>query len=119
MPFAGLRVLSLESRRNRDMHGLIVGEGGLPFVAPSVREEAVDATEAVLRFVDDLECGKFDMLIAMAGAGMKALRDTCAALTPQTPIGCPGRHHDRFARSHSGQRAPLLAVPVNGTEHAA
>ena len=43
MSFEGLRVLSLESWRAHDMQTLILREGGVPFVAPSVREEAVDS----------------------------------------------------------------------------
>jgi len=40
MPFGGLRVLSLESRRAKEMEALIRREGGEPFVAPSVEERA-------------------------------------------------------------------------------
>jgi len=37
MPFDGLRVLSLESRRAVEIERLIRNQGGVPFVAPSVR----------------------------------------------------------------------------------
>jgi uroporphyrinogen-III synthase len=36
--FAGLRVLSLESRRASEMAKLIANHGGEPVVAPSMRE---------------------------------------------------------------------------------
>src|SRR5262245_9623821 len=82
MPFAGLRVVSLESRRAADMHTLILREGGEPFVAPSVKEEGVDGSEAALHFVDQLERGEFDMVICMTGVGLAVLRDTCLAVMP-------------------------------------
>lgn len=82
MSFAGLRVISLESRRATDMHTLILRENGVPFVAPSVKEEAVDGTGTALRFVEQMEAGAFDMVICMTGVGLTVLRDTCAAIMP-------------------------------------
>ena len=64
------------------METLILREGGVPFVAPSVREEALDAKDTALRFVEELEAGEFDMVICMTGIGLTLLRDTCAALMP-------------------------------------
>ena len=86
MPFAGLRVLSLESRRAKEMEALIRREGGLPFVAPSVQERALDdprdsRSEAIL-FLERLEAGEFDMVICMTGAGIAFLRDQVAAHSP-------------------------------------
>ena len=80
MPFAGLNVLSLESRRAADMHTLIARETGVPFVAPSVKEEAVDGSDVALRFIEQLENGEFDMVICMTGVGLAVLRDTCTAV---------------------------------------
>jgi len=79
MPFAGLRVLSLESRRAKEMEALIRREGGDPFVAPSVQERAVDDTGEAIRFVEKLETGEFDLVICMTGAGLSFLRDLVAA----------------------------------------
>jgi uroporphyrinogen-III synthase len=83
MPFGGLRVLSLESRRATDMETLILREGGLPFVAPSVKEEASDSSSAIaLRFIEQLEAGEFDMLICMTAVGLSVLKDACATILP-------------------------------------
>ncbi len=82
MPFAGLRVVSLESRRATDMETLILREGGVPFVAPSVKEEALDGGAAGLQFVEQLERCEFDMVICMTGVGLSVLRDACAAVMP-------------------------------------
>ena len=82
MSLAGLRVLSLESRRAKEMEALIVREGGDPFVAPSVKERAVDDEGAAIRFVEQLEAGQFDMVICMTAVGLTMLRDTAATQMP-------------------------------------
>ena len=69
MPFAGLRVLSLESRRAKEMEALIRREGGDPFIAPSVQERALDDHGEAIRFVERLEAGEFDLVVIMTGTG--------------------------------------------------
>jgi len=87
MPFAGLRVLSLESRRAKEMETLIRREGGDPFVAPSVQERALDDSGAALRFIERLEAGEFDMVICMTGAGLAFLRDLVVPHTSVARLG--------------------------------
>jgi uroporphyrinogen-III synthase len=82
MAFEGLRVLSLESRRAKEMETLIVREGGAPFVAPSVKERAVDDDEAAFHFVEQLEAGAFDMVICTTAVGLNLLKDTVAKQMP-------------------------------------
>lgn len=78
MPFAGLRVLSLESRRAKEMEALIRREGGDPFVAPSVQERALEDDSEPIRFIERIESGEFEMLICMTGAGLAFWRDQVA-----------------------------------------
>ncbi len=75
MPFAGLRVLSLESRRAREMEALIRKAGGDPFVAASVHERAHDDPAEALHFVERLESGEFDLMICMTGSGLTFWRE--------------------------------------------
>jgi len=82
MSFAGLRVLSLESRRAQEIEALIRREEGIPFVAPSVKERAIEDHSEVLQFVERLEAGEFDLLICMTGAGLSFLRQTVEAHMP-------------------------------------
>jgi uroporphyrinogen-III synthase len=82
MPFAGLRVLSLESRRTKDMESLILRQGGVPFVAPSVKERAAEDDSAALQFVEQLEAGAFDMVVCMTGVGIAFLRDLATTKMP-------------------------------------
>lgn len=87
MPFTGLRVLSLESRRAKEMEALIRKEGGDPFVAPSVQERALEDTGSALRFVERLEAGEFDMVVCMTAAGLVFLRDQIAKHSPAERLG--------------------------------
>lgn len=87
MAFDGLRVLSLESRRANEIETLIRRYNGDPFVAPSVKEQALsDSTEA-MRFVERLEAGEFDMLVCMTGSGMAFLRDAVSASVSPERLG--------------------------------
>ena len=73
MPFDGLRVLALESRRASEIETLIRLQGGVPLVAPSMREVPLEQNSAALEFAEDLFQGKFDMLILLTGVGTRLL----------------------------------------------
>jgi uroporphyrinogen-III synthase len=79
MSFGGLKVLSLESRRAKEMETLIRREGGEPFVAPSVEERALEDHREALEFVHRLHAGDFDLVVCMTGAGLAFLRDLATA----------------------------------------
>jgi uroporphyrinogen-III synthase len=73
MPFDGLRVLSLESRRAAEIEKLIRGQGGEPFVAPSMRESPLDENPRAFAFAEGLFRGEFDMVIFLTGVGARLL----------------------------------------------
>ncbi len=73
--FNGLRVLSLESRRAREIGLIITSYGGNPFVAPSMREVPLESNGAALAFIEDLIAGEFDVIILLTGAGTRVLLD--------------------------------------------
>jgi len=87
MPFEGLRVLSLESRRAKEMEALIRREGGDPFIAPSVQERALDDHGEAIRFVERLEAGEFDLVVIMTGTGLAFLRDQVVAHSSPDRLG--------------------------------
>jgi uroporphyrinogen-III synthase len=87
MSFAGLRVLSLESRRAKEIEALIRRSDGDAFVAPSVQERAVEEHGEAIRFVERLEAGEFDLVVCMTGAGLSFLRDVIAAHMPVERLG--------------------------------
>lgn len=121
MPFAGLRVLSLESRRAKEMEALIRREGGDPFVAPSVQERALDDSSDAIRFVERMEAGEFDMLICMTGVGLAFWRDQVAKEAPPERLGAALRRLTIVSRGPKplpilrelGARADILVPEPN------
>ena len=73
MPFDGLRVVSLESRRAAEIAELIRRQGGEPFVAPSMRETPIENNQEAFAFAERLFRGEFDMVIFLTGGGARAL----------------------------------------------
>src|SRR5215470_16353442 len=98
MPFAGLRVLSLESRRAKEMGALILREGGEPFVAPSVQERPLENDSDAIRFLEQLESGEFDMVICTTGTGLSYLRDQVVAHSSVERLGAALRQVTIVAR---------------------
>ena len=78
MPFAGLRVVSLESRRSTEIEQLIRNQHGTPFVAPSMREVPDSENAHLFEFAERLFRGDFDMGIFMTGVGTRALHKIIA-----------------------------------------
>ena len=82
MPFAGLRVLSLESRRAPEMAQLIRKQGGEPFEAPSMREVPLEQNGSAFDFAERLFAGEFDMVILLTGVGTRQLNRLLATRYP-------------------------------------
>ena len=113
MSFGGLRVLSLESRRAKEMEGMILRLGGNALVAPSVQERALDDHGEALRFVERLEADEFDLLICMTGAGLTFLRDVVVTHIPLERLAAALRHTAIISRGP--KPVPLLRslnVPI-------
>jgi uroporphyrinogen-III synthase len=73
--FDGLRVLSLEARRAKEVAKLIRTYGGDPFVVPAMREVPLESNRQALEFSDRLIQGDFDLVIFFTGVGVRALLD--------------------------------------------
>jgi uroporphyrinogen-III synthase len=71
--FNGLRVLSFESRRGKEIAVLISNNGGVPMVAPSTREVPSPPSEDELQLIHGLLKQEFDAIIFMTGVGARAL----------------------------------------------
>jgi uroporphyrinogen-III synthase len=83
--FDGLRVLSLESRRAREVEKLICTYNGQPMVVPAMRELSLDSNQACLDFGEALLGGGFDLVIFMTGVGVRAM------------LNILGQRHDQAA----------------------
>jgi len=71
--FKGLTVVSFESRRAKEIEKLIKYHGGVPLVAPSMREVPLsEATEAI-GFAERLIKGGVDIVLLLTGVGTRAL----------------------------------------------
>ena len=83
MPFDGLRVLSLESRRSAEIERLIRGQRGEPFVAPSMREVPLADNPHAFEFAEKLFRGDFEMMILLTGVGTRLLNDVLSTRFPK------------------------------------
>jgi uroporphyrinogen-III synthase len=84
MPFDGLRVLSLESRRAAEIERLIRTQGGVPVVAPSMREVPLTDNPQAFDFAAKLLGGEVEMVIFLTGVGTRLLNQ---ALETRYPAG--------------------------------
>ncbi len=84
MSFAGAKVLSLESRRAKEIAHLIRNQEGDPFVVPSMREAPLERNEAAFDFAERLLAGGFDMVVLLTGVGTRLLDQV---LTTRYPAG--------------------------------
>jgi uroporphyrinogen-III synthase len=80
--FGKLRVLSLESRRSREMGLLIANHGGQAIVVASTREVPSGPNPEESAFAQGLAQGEFQVVIFMTGVGTRALAQ---AIEPSCP----------------------------------
>jgi len=73
--FAGLRVLSFESRRAVETARMIEKFGGQAFVSPSMREVPIERSAEVVRFAKELITGQVDVVVFMTGVGVRHLME--------------------------------------------
>jgi uroporphyrinogen-III synthase len=111
--FAGLRVLSLESRRAAEMAKLIAVNGGVATVAPSMREVPLASNTEALDFARQLAERKFDMIIFLTGVGTRALARVVETIYPVEEFAAALRKITVVARGPKPVAAlKELAVPV-------
>lgn len=110
----GLKVVSFESRRAKEMAELIRRYGGEPIVAPSMREVPLSENRAAIEFLPEIEAGKFDMLILMTGVGTRTLNQALLTQYPQERILAALRKTQLVARGPK----PVVALKELGLEPA-
>lgn len=84
--FGGPVVASFESRRAKEMATLISNYGGIPLVAPSMREIPLEENPAAFAFAEQLSAKKVDAVIFMTGVGTETLVEVLEARYPQEKI---------------------------------
>ena len=83
--FDGLRVLALESRHADELAKLICAYGGQATVVPALRELSRGRDHA-LAFASDLIAGRFDMVIFLTGAGLRAMVSAAEPVYPREQL---------------------------------
>ncbi|MDQ2844336.1 MAG: uroporphyrinogen-III synthase [Acidobacteriota bacterium] len=73
--FDGLRVLSLESRRAREVEKLIQTYGGDPLVVPVMREIPLSSNSVCIEFGRRLLAGEFDLIVFLTGVGVSKMME--------------------------------------------
>lgn len=82
--FAGLRVLTFESRMAEEMGQLIRRYGGEPIVVPALRELPLDDNTEVFEFGRALMEGGFDVVILLTGVGTRRMAQVLETRFPKT-----------------------------------
>lgn len=82
----GLRIVSFESRRSRDLAELVRKHGGEPIRAPLLQEVPLSQQTAALDFGDVLMGGGCDVLILLTGVGTTMLVDVLATKWPRDNV---------------------------------
>ncbi len=86
MKLANLNVVSFESRHAETIGSLVRVQGGLPFLAPSMKEVPLENNPEVFLFGEKIFAGKIDILILLTGVGTKALLSILEMRYPREKI---------------------------------
>ncbi len=81
--FNGLRVVAFESRHAEGLEKLISYYGGVPQVAPSMREVPLSEATEALFFAEKLLEGNFDIVILLTGVGTRTLAEVVSTRYPR------------------------------------
>ncbi|MBI4497390.1 MAG: uroporphyrinogen-III synthase [Chloroflexi bacterium] len=76
----GKTIAILEARRSQELASLIERHGGVPYVAPTLREALLENEAEVAGFIDRVIQGPVDLAIFLTGVGTQRLLDRAEAL---------------------------------------
>jgi uroporphyrinogen decarboxylase len=120
--FNGLRVASFESRMRAEMTRLIENLGGIPFVAPSVREVPLGEQRDVARFWERASQAQIDVLVLMTGVGTRTLIQSLEKYVPTEQVMAALQKITLVARGPKPAKAlaevgltPTIRVPEPNT----
>jgi uroporphyrinogen-III synthase len=114
--FDGLRVLSLESRRAREVEKLIRTYNGDPLVVPAMREIPLSSNTACIEFGKRLLAGEFDVVLFLTGVGVTKMIETISTAYDRSQIIDQLRKRDIIARGLKPSSALReLQIPVTAT----
>jgi len=79
----GLKIVSFESRRAKELAELLRRHGADPIIAPSMREVPLSQNSAAFDFLRQLEEEKVDIVIFLTGVGTRTLVEAVASEYPR------------------------------------
>ncbi len=120
--FEGLAVAAFESRMAKEMEDLIIRHGGVPKVAPSMREVPLSENKPAFQFFESLQQGNVDVIIFMTGVGTRILFDALESHYAPSRIQKALKHAVLVARGPKSVKAltekkmrPSVVVPEPNT----
>lgn len=119
-----IHIISFESRRAKEIDALIQKEGGIAFVAPSLREIPLEGNDQVFEFGRALFSGEIKILILLTGVGTRFLVDILKTKHPLEEIRSALKSVILVARGPKPiaalaqiQLKPNISVPEPNTWH--
>lgn len=103
--FNGLTVAAFESRMAKEMEDLIRRYGGVPKVAPSMREVPLTENKEAFAFFDRLLRDEFDVIVFLTGVGARALFQSLETKYPKSLITKAFKRCKLVARSSKSSKA--------------
>jgi uroporphyrinogen-III synthase len=82
-PFAGIQVAAFETRMAGPMADLIKKHGGVPLLAPAMREIPLGENPEVMAFAERLIAGDFDVVLFETGVGIRYLSQAIETRIPR------------------------------------
>lgn len=79
----GRTVAVFESRRAPEMARLVERYGGVPMVAPTMKEVPLEAGPHIVAFADALRAGEIGVLLLLTGVGTRALVTALGSVMPK------------------------------------
>src|SRR5438046_180505 len=117
-----LRVIAFESRRAAEMATLVRRHGGMPFIAPAMREIPLTEQTAARELAQALIADTVDVMILLTGVGTRALVDAVAPVLPRAELAAAlartflvARGPKPVAALRELGLAPTLAIPEPNT----
>jgi uroporphyrinogen-III synthase len=104
--FGGLRVLALESRREKEIASLIRNAGGEPTVVPVMREIPLEQNPDAFAFAEKLLNAEFDLVLFLTGVGARILLSAVATRYAKDEIV------EAFSRTTIAVRGPKPVVAL-------
>ncbi len=86
MKLQGMNVVCFESRHAETMAGLVRVQGGVPMLAPSMKEVPLENNTHVFSFAEKLFSGQIEVLILLTGVGVKSLVDVLETRWPRESV---------------------------------